>query len=53
MPKYLVACDLDDTLLTKDKKITNKTLRFIKKFTDSGNYFVLCTGTQVCLKIFI
>ena len=25
MPKYLVACDLDDTLLTKDKKITNKT----------------------------
>ena len=44
MPKYLVACDLDDTLLTKDKKITNKTLRFIKKFTDSGNYFVLCTG---------
>ena len=40
MPKYLVACDLDDTLLTKDKKITNKTLRFIKKFT------------QVCQLIF-
>ena len=25
MPKYLVACDLDDTLLTKDKKRHNKT----------------------------
>ena len=44
MPKYLVACDLDDTLLTKDKKITKKTLRYIKKFTDEGNYFVFCTG---------
>lgn len=44
MPKYLVACDLDDTLLTKEKKITKKTLKFIKKFTKEGNYFVFCTG---------
>ena len=44
MPKYLVDSDLDDTLLTKDKRITKKTLRYIKKFTDSGNYFILCTG---------
>ena len=44
MPKYLVACDLDDTLLTKDKKITKKTLKYIKKFTNKGNYFVFCTG---------
>ncbi len=44
MPKYLVASDLDDTLLTKYKKITKKSLKFIKKFTDSGNYFILCTG---------
>lgn len=44
MPKYLVACDLDDTLLTKDKKITKKTIKFIKKFTKKGNYFVFCTG---------
>ena len=44
MPKYLVACDLDDTLLTKKKKITKKTLRFIKKFTKEGNYFIFCTG---------
>ena len=44
MPKYLIACDLDDTLLTKEKRITKKTLKFIKKFTDQGNYFVFCTG---------
>lgn len=44
MPKYLVASDLDDTLLTKDKKITKKTLKFIKKFTQKGNYFILTTG---------
>ena len=44
MPKYLVACDLDDTLLTKKKKITNKTLRYIKKFVKEGNYFIICTG---------
>ena len=44
MPKYLVACDLDDTLLTKDKKITKKTFKFIKKFISQGNYFVFCTG---------
>ena len=44
MPKYLVTCDLDDTLLTSKKKITKKTIRFIKKFVDAGNYFVFCTG---------
>lgn len=44
MPKYLVVSDLDDTLLTKNKKITRKTIKFIKKYVDSGNYFVFCTG---------
>ena len=44
MPKYLVVSDLDDTLLTKKKKITKKSLRFIKKFVREGNYFVFCTG---------
>ena len=44
MPKYLVVSDLDDTLLTSKKKITKKTLKYIKKYTDSGNYFVYCTG---------
>lgn len=44
MPKYLVACDLDDTLLTSKKKITRKTIKYIKKFVSNGNYFVFCTG---------
>lgn len=44
MPKYLVACDLDNTLLTDKKKITRKTINYIKKFTREGNYFVFCTG---------
>ena len=44
MPKYLVACDLDNTLLTSKKKITRKTIRCIKKFIKDGNYFVMCTG---------
>ena len=36
MPKYLVTCDLDDTLLTKDKKIT----KFFKKFTKMLDFIV-------------
>lgn len=44
MPKYLVACDLDNTLLTDKKKITRKTINFIKKFVNDGNYFIFCTG---------
>lgn len=44
MSKYFVACDLDDTLLTKNKKISFKSRMFIKKFVKKGNYFVICTG---------
>lgn len=44
MPKYLYVVDLDDTLLTKKKKIRKKTIRFIKKITQKGNMFCICTG---------
>ena len=44
MPKYLVSCDLDDTLLTSKKKITKKTIRYIKKFVKDGHYFIFNTG---------
>ena len=37
MPKYLVASDLDDTLLTTDKEITIKSLRHIHKFIKNDN----------------
>jgi len=41
---YLVACDLDNTLLTDKKKIKFKSKLFIKKFIKKGNYFIICTG---------
>lgn len=44
MNKYLVACDLDNTLLTEDKIITKKSIKYIKKYVKKGNYFVICTG---------
>ena len=40
----MTACDLDDTLLTKNKKITWKSKRFIRKYVKRGNYFIICTG---------
>lgn len=47
MGKYLVVCDLDNTLLTDKKIITGKSIRFIKKFVKRGNYFVICTGRPI------
>ena len=44
MEKYLVLCDLDDTLLTSDKKVTKESSDFIKEFNKSGNMFCICTG---------
>lgn len=44
MEKYLVGVDLDLTLLTDDKKITDYTVNFVKKFVEDGNYFVIATG---------
>lgn len=47
MSKYLVACDLDNTLLTDKKQISKKSLKFIRKFVARGNYFVICTGRPI------
>ncbi len=44
MKKYLVLCDLDDTLLTADKEITQDSINFIKKFKELGNLFCIATG---------
>lgn len=44
MPKYLYTVDLDDTLLTRKKKIRKKTISVIKKITNKGNMFCICTG---------
>lgn len=41
---YLFFSDLDDTLLTTDKKVTPKTLAALKNFVDRGNIFIICSG---------
>lgn len=40
----LLFTDLDDTLLSTDKTISEGNLKAIKAMTDSGHGFVLCTG---------
>ncbi len=47
MGRKIFFFDLDGTLLTKDKKITSKTLEALKKFTDAGNYFCINTGRAI------
>lgn len=42
--KFLIFCDLDSTLLTKDKKIPFSTILFIKKLVRNGSMFVINTG---------
>lgn len=39
--------DLDGTLLTSEKKISDKTMNALKKFTDAGNYFCINTGRAI------
>ena len=45
--KYLVACDLDNTLLTDKKKISKKSIKFIRKYVEKGNCFAICTGRPI------
>lgn len=40
----LIALDLDGTLLTDDKKITENTTEILRQAKDAGVYIVLCTG---------
>lgn len=42
--KNLIALDLDGTLLTTDKKITNNTKEYLNKLEKEGNLIVLCSG---------
>lgn len=39
--------DLDGTLLNREKKITEKTMEALKKFTDAGNHFCINTGRAI------
>jgi len=40
----LICCDLDGTLLTKDKKLTLENKQAIKEFIKLGGHFVIATG---------
>lgn len=42
--RYLIALDLDGTLLKDDKTISLKTKTYLKKLEDEGNLIVLCSG---------
>lgn len=47
MSEKLFLFDLDGTLLNKEKKITEKTMEALKKFTDAGNHFCINTGRAI------
>lgn len=43
----IVASDLDGTLLTDDKKLTDKNKEIIEKLIENGGYFVPATGRPI------
>lgn len=43
----LICCDLDGTLLTKDKKLSEENKLQIKKFRENGGHFVIATGRPI------
>lgn len=47
MDKKIFFFDLDGTLLTSDKKITENTRDALKRFTDSGHFFCINTGRAI------
>lgn len=42
--KKIFFSDLDGTLLTKEKKISDKTKKALDEFVAAGNHFAICTG---------
>ncbi|WP_034453025.1 Cof-type HAD-IIB family hydrolase [Butyrivibrio sp. AE2032] len=47
MSKKIFFFDLDGTLLNREKRITEKTLEALEKFTEAGNYFCINTGRAI------
>ncbi|MGN0689039.1 MAG: Cof-type HAD-IIB family hydrolase [Oscillospiraceae bacterium] len=41
---YILVTDLDDTLLTRDKRITEKDLNAVRYFVENGGSFTVATG---------
>lgn len=46
--KKIIACDIDGTLVTTDKKITPKTRETLVKFQRQGGVLVIASGRPVC-----
>lgn len=44
MEKYLIALDMDGTLLNNKKKISFKTLHYLRKLTKQGHIIILASG---------
>ena len=44
MNKYIISCDLDNTLLDKKKNISRKTIKYFQKLASNGNYIILNSG---------
>lgn len=45
--KYLIACDLDGTLLNDDSELSKLTIAGVKKIVDAGHLFCIVTGRPV------
>ena len=44
---FLFLSDLDGTILTSEKKISEKTMRALTDFVAAGNHFAICTGRDI------
>ncbi|MCV3753814.1 HAD family hydrolase [Ureaplasma zalophigenitalium] len=42
--RYLIACDLDGTLLQNDQTLSERTIKEVKKIIDAGHIFCIITG---------
>lgn len=47
MKKYIIGVDLDGTLLTSNKEVTDRTLRIIEQAVKKGNVIVSVTGRPI------
>ena len=47
MDKYLIALDIDGTLLNKDRIISPNTFSYLKKLINDGHKIVLASGRPI------
>ncbi len=54
MKKYLIACDIDGTLLTRKSDLLDETIKTLRKVSDLGHIVVIATGRPLagCIHIY-